>query len=64
MRLLNRRGVALMLVLWLLVLLGAVAAGVAESSRAEVGVVANLKARAAARSGAESGIAAIRPLSL
>ena len=58
MRPLNRRGVALMLVLWLLVLLGAVAAGVAESSRAEAGVVANLKARAAARSGAESGIAA------
>jgi len=50
--------VALMLVLWLLVVLGAVAAGVAESSRGEAGVVTNLKARAAARSGAESGIAA------
>jgi len=47
-----------MLVLWLLVVLGAVAAGVAESSRGEAGVVTNLKARAAARSGAESGIAA------
>ena len=49
MRRLNRRGVALMLVLWLLVVLGAVAAGVAESSRAEADVVTNLKARAAAR---------------
>ncbi len=58
MRRLDRRGVALMLVLWLLVVLGAVAAGVAESSRGEAGVVTNLKARAAARSGAESGIAA------
>lgn len=56
----GRRGVALMLVLWLVVVLGAVAIGVAASVRGEATVVANLRARSAARYAAESGVVAAR----
>lgn len=54
----GRRGVALMLVLWLIVVLGVVATGIAASSHAESTLVLNLRARAAARYGAESGVVA------
>lgn len=54
----DRRGVALMLVLWLIVVLGALAAGVGASMRSEARVVANVRARSAARYAAESGIVA------
>lgn len=56
----RRRGVALMLVLWLVVVLGTVAIGVAASVRGEATVVANLRARSAARYAAESGVAVAR----
>jgi len=49
-----------MLVLWLVVVLGAVAMGVAASVRGEATVVANLRARSAARYAAESGVEAAR----
>ena len=52
------RGVALMLVLWLIVVLGAIAVGVAALSRGEAGIVDNVRTRAAARYAAESGIVA------
>lgn len=55
-----RRGVALMLALWLVVVLGAIAAGTAALVRGEVDVVANLRARSAARYAAESGIVVAR----
>lgn len=51
-----RRGVALMLVLWLVVVLGTMAVGVAASVRGEVTLVGNLRARSAARYAAESGV--------
>ena len=54
----DRRGVALMLVLWLIVVLGTIAVGVAALVRSEANVVANLRARATARYAAESGIVA------
>ena len=52
----DRRGVALMLVLWLLVVLGAIALGVGALEREEAAVVANARTRVAARYAAESGI--------
>jgi len=52
----NRRGVALILVLSLLVLLGVVAAEVGSRARAEGHMLIALKSRAAARYAAESGI--------
>src|SRR2546428_2216725 len=52
------RGVALMLVLWLIVVLGAIAVGVAALSRGAAGIVDNVRTRAAARYAAESGIVA------
>jgi len=52
------RGVALMLVLWLIVVLGAIAVGVAALTRGEAGLVDNVRTRAAARYAAESGIVA------
>lgn len=45
-----------MLVLWLVVVLGTMAIGVATSVRGEVSVVGNLRARSAARYAAESGV--------
>jgi general secretion pathway protein K len=50
------RGVALLLTLWLIVVLGAVAAGVVAASRSATTVTVNLRARAAARYAAESGV--------
>lgn len=52
----DRRGVALMLVLWLLVVLGVVATAIVGASHAESTLVRNLRARASARYAAESGI--------
>jgi general secretion pathway protein K len=52
----NRRGVALILVLSLLVVLGLVAFDVAARARAESNMLIDLKARAAGRYAAESGI--------
>ncbi len=54
----GRRGVALMLVLWLIVVLGTIAVGVAALVRGEADVTRNLRTRAVARYGAESGIVA------
>lgn len=58
MKALGRRGVALMLVLWLIVVLGAVATGVATATRGRTRLVDNLRARAEARYAAESGVVA------
>lgn len=52
------RGVALALVLWLVVVLGAVAASVVASTRSESRVLVNARARIVARYAAESGIVA------
>ena len=52
------RGVALMLVLWLIIVLGAIAVGVAALTRGEAGIVDNVRTRVAARYAAESGIVA------
>ena len=52
----NRRGVALILVLSLLVMLGLVAFDVASRARAESNMLIELKARTAGRYAAESGI--------
>ena len=54
----DRRGVALMLALWLTVVLGTIAVGVAALVRGQANVVANVHTRAAARYAAESGILA------
>jgi len=56
----ERRGVALMLVLWLIVVLGAIAVGVGALAREESNVVGNVRTRAAARYAAESGVLATR----
>ena len=53
-----RRGVALMLVLWMIVILGGVAAAVTNSSRLTADVTSNARARTIARYAAESGIVA------
>lgn len=53
----ERRGVALMLVLWLIIVLGMIGAGVAAAARSAVGTAANLRARATGRYAAESGVA-------
>jgi len=58
----GERGIALALVLWLIVVLGAVAAAVMSSSRRESQVLLNARARMVARSAAESGIVAARAL--
>ena len=54
----SRRGVALMLVLWVLVLVAAIAAGVTTASRRAVDALDAGRAALAARHAAESGIAA------
>jgi general secretion pathway protein K len=56
----DRRGVALMLVLWLIVVLGVVATAIATASHADTTLARNLRARATARYAAESGIAVAR----
>ena len=53
-----RRGVALMLVLWIVVLLATVGAAVAMHARGATSVAVNVRARAAARYAAESGVEA------
>jgi general secretion pathway protein K len=52
----NRRGVALIFVLWLLVLLGLAAAEIATRARTEGQMVSTLRARAVGEYAAESGI--------
>lgn len=54
----DRRGVALMLVLWMIVILGGVAAAVTSTSRSNGEVTSNARARTVARYAAESGIVA------
>jgi type II secretory pathway component PulK len=53
-----RRGVALMLVLWILVVLAGVALRVTSATRAAGDLHSNLRARTAARYAAESGVVA------
>lgn len=52
----DRRGIALMLALWLIIVLGTVGAAVANSARSSTSVAANLRARAVGRYAAESGV--------
>jgi type II secretory pathway component PulK len=52
----NRPGVALMLVLWLIVVLGTITSGVVLSTRSTTAMAANHRARVTARYAAESGI--------
>lgn len=54
----SRRGVALILVLWVIVVLGGVAAAVTAGSRSTNDVTSNARARTIARYAAESGIVA------
>jgi general secretion pathway protein K len=58
----GRRGVALVLVLWLIVVLGAITAAVVASSRSGSQVLVNARTRIVARYASESGIVAARPL--
>jgi len=53
-----RRGVALLLVLWLVVVLGAIGTTVAVTVRGRLRVAGNLRDRAVARAAAESGVLA------
>ena len=53
-----RRGVALVLVLWLVVILGGLGASVLQAARTSSALAANVRASAVARYAAESGIAA------
>lgn len=59
MSLRSRRGVALVLVLWIVVILGGVSAGVVRSARTSTGIAANSRAELVARAAAESGIEAV-----
>ncbi len=54
----RRRGVALVLVLWLVVILGVVGTGVMRATRDSTQLAANARARVVARYAAESGIEA------
>lgn len=54
----HRRGVALILVLWIIVILGGVAAAVTAGTRTTGDVTANARARTVARYAAESGVIA------
>ncbi|MGH7470164.1 MAG: general secretion pathway protein GspK [Longimicrobiales bacterium] len=56
----RRPGVALMLVLWLIVVLGTIGSGVVLSTRSTVTLTANYRARVVARYAAESGNAVAR----
>lgn len=55
----SRRGVALVLVLWIVVILAGVSAGVVRSAQTSTGIAANARANTIARAAAESGIAAV-----
>ena len=57
---LGRRGVALMLVLWLTVLLGVIAVAIVPATRGESTLALNLRTRATARYAAESGLEAAK----
>ena len=59
MNLQSHRGVALVLVLWIVVILGGVSAGVVRSARTSTGIAANARAGVMARAAAESGIEAL-----
>jgi general secretion pathway protein K len=54
----SRRGVALVLVLWIVVILAGVSAGVVRSARTSTGIAANARSNTIARAAAESGIEA------
>lgn len=54
----NQKGVALLLVLWLIVILGAIGASVATGARTSSAIASNVRARTVARFAAESGIEA------
>lgn len=56
----GRRGVALVLVLWILVILGGIGASVLAGARTSSSLAANARARVAARYAAESGVEATR----
>jgi type II secretory pathway component PulK len=55
----SRRGVALILVLWLVVVLGVIGAGVIAGARTSTALASNVRARLASRYAAESGIEAM-----
>jgi general secretion pathway protein K len=55
-RLRDRRGVALALVLWVIVILGAVGLGIVGAARSQLDVARTLRASAVARYAAESGV--------
>jgi len=55
---LDRRGVALMLVLWIVVVLGGIGLGVAAAARGRAQLVLTTRARVVARYAAESGVVA------
>ena len=52
----QKRGVALVLVLWIVVILGGISAGVVRSARTSTSIAANARAEIIARAAAESGI--------
>ncbi len=54
----GRRGVALALVLWLIIVLGVIAAGVVALARSQTSLVQTLRSRSVARYAAESGVVA------
>lgn len=54
-----RRGVALVLVLWIVVILGGIGAAVVQASRTSTALAANVRAATVARYAAESGIEAM-----
>jgi general secretion pathway protein K len=55
----ERRGVALVLVLWLVVVLGVIGASVAQGTRTSSSIASNVRARVVARAASESGIEAL-----
>jgi general secretion pathway protein K len=55
----TRRGVALVLVLWIVVILGSISAGVVRSARTATSIAANARAEVIGRAAAESGIEAV-----
>src|SRR5688572_10754137 len=55
----SRRGVALILVLWLVVVLATISAGVVRAARTSSAIAANARATVIARAAAESGIEAL-----
>ena len=55
----TRRGVALVLVLWIVVILGGISAGVVRSARTSTSIASNARAEIIARAAAESGIEAL-----